>query len=46
MNMLRMIMGPQPSSSLPDVPSQYLPSAVPYDDAGDIEGNNRVYYPL
>ena len=38
MNMLRMIMEPQPLSSLPDVPSQYLPSAVPYDDAVTLKG--------
>ena len=49
MNMLRMIMGPQPLSSLPNVHSQYLqPSAIPYDEAstGELEGNNRLYYPL
>ena len=48
-NMLRMIMGPQPLSSLPNVHSQYLqPSAIPYDEAStsELEGNNRVYYPL
>jgi hypothetical protein len=55
MNMLRMIMGPQPLSSftLPNVHSQYLPSAVPCDDSctrsshcSDIEGNKQFYYPL
>ena len=49
MNMLRMIMGPQPLSSLTNVHSQYLqPSAIPYDEAstGELEGNNRVYYSL
>ena len=48
MNMLRMIMGPQPLSSLPNVHSQYLqPSAIPYEaSTSELEGNNRVYYPL
>ena len=51
MNMLRLIMGSQPSPALQDIHLQFLPSAVSYNNTSGPHCNNTesssfVYYQL